>query len=297
MHSQQLLYLIEISNCCSMKKASQNLHLTSQALCMSMKKLENELGIKLLKTTALGTVLTEEGEQLVAFSKSFFENIETLKPQQAVLSESLTFACLPGIFSKFLPKLYDYIAQNAVNYKITNSISDSLHNLLPRLKNGELPYFFAYVPKHDTKQIIDYDDTLIFTPAIKLNSYVFVRDAHPLTKYNTVSLKTVFKYPMVGIDGTEYYWAYYKKQLGIMPPSFYHFSTFLPIQSFLLNSDSVFMSDSHDLAKDGLTAIKIRDIYSEFGYFYNQDYPLSVQEQKHLDFLLEFFKSQFDKTD
>ena len=78
MRLEQLRYLVEISQCNSMSTASEKLHLTPQALSISIKNLEEELGIELVKRTNRGTSLTEKGWRLTILTKKFLEDIELL---------------------------------------------------------------------------------------------------------------------------------------------------------------------------------------------------------------------------
>ena len=61
MRLEQLLYLIEISRQSSLNTASERLHLTQQALSLSIKNLENEMGVPLLKRTHQGICLPQAG--------------------------------------------------------------------------------------------------------------------------------------------------------------------------------------------------------------------------------------------
>ena len=51
MRIEQLVYLIEAARLRSINKASENLYITQQSMNLSLKKLEDELGTKLLERT------------------------------------------------------------------------------------------------------------------------------------------------------------------------------------------------------------------------------------------------------
>ena len=75
MNTNQLEYLIEISKHKSMSAASEKLHMSPQALSMSIKKLEEELGFPLLIRSFKGITLTSDGEWLVHEAESFLSKI------------------------------------------------------------------------------------------------------------------------------------------------------------------------------------------------------------------------------
>ena len=62
MRLEQLRYLIEISKSKSLSVASETLHISQQALSLSVKEMEKELGVPLLIRSPRGIRLTQEGE-------------------------------------------------------------------------------------------------------------------------------------------------------------------------------------------------------------------------------------------
>jgi hypothetical protein len=76
MKTESLKYLIAISKERTMADAAEKLFLTPQALSMAIKKLEQELNMKLLYRFPNGVVLSENGEWLVELASHFFDNID-----------------------------------------------------------------------------------------------------------------------------------------------------------------------------------------------------------------------------
>ena len=62
MRLEQLRYLIEISKSKSLSVASETLHISQQALSLTVKEMEKELGFPLLIRSPRGIRLTKEGE-------------------------------------------------------------------------------------------------------------------------------------------------------------------------------------------------------------------------------------------
>ncbi len=65
-------YLVALSQNRSMSAASRELHVAPQTLSIAIRKLEQELGVKLVVTDNQGTMLNENGLFLVEKSKEFF---------------------------------------------------------------------------------------------------------------------------------------------------------------------------------------------------------------------------------
>lgn len=71
MRIEQMRQLVEIAKYKSLNTASQNMHITQQALSVSVKKMEEELDCKLLSRTTHGVSLTEQGSYYAQGFKSF----------------------------------------------------------------------------------------------------------------------------------------------------------------------------------------------------------------------------------
>ena len=105
MHSDQIKYLIEVSNSGSINSAAQRLFITPSALSMSLQKLEKEFGLELLTRTQKGVVLTASGKRLVEISLTYFQEINKLikaEDSDFNISGSLTLAMIYGVLDQML---------------------------------------------------------------------------------------------------------------------------------------------------------------------------------------------------
>ena len=73
MRFEQLEYLIAIAETKSFSAAAQKLYVTQQAVSISMKQLEQELGQQLFIKENNKTILTAEGEKVLAFARNTLE--------------------------------------------------------------------------------------------------------------------------------------------------------------------------------------------------------------------------------
>ena len=90
MDTEQLRYFIEVSKNTSIAAASEKLFMTSQAVSISIKKLEDELGFPLLNRSYKGISLTDEGLWLVTLAENFLSEIEQKKNQYSIPGMSCT---------------------------------------------------------------------------------------------------------------------------------------------------------------------------------------------------------------
>ena len=97
MRTEQLEYLLEIHKCGSMHKAADKLHISVQALSVSIKALEKELGLSLTVRNKNGTFLTEKGMKVVRIWGCFIKELDKLK-QDPCSFENLRKAKILDIF-------------------------------------------------------------------------------------------------------------------------------------------------------------------------------------------------------
>ena len=79
MNFEQLRYFTEVYRTKSLTEASENLHISRQALSGSMKNLENELCLELFTRTTSGVQVTENGEEVYQSVKKILDEWEYLK--------------------------------------------------------------------------------------------------------------------------------------------------------------------------------------------------------------------------
>jgi len=103
LQSTPLWYLIQVGNCQSVSIAAEKLHISQPSLSIAIKKLEDELGLKLLERTYRGVCLTEDGKKVVELANkafSYFNEIEQLsenKKQQAIYQKDIFIYTNPAL--------------------------------------------------------------------------------------------------------------------------------------------------------------------------------------------------------
>jgi DNA-binding transcriptional LysR family regulator len=93
----------------SFQRAASQLNLSQTALSHRMRKLEDDLGVKLLTRTTRQVALTPAGQELLPKAKRMIEDIavsyEQLRRQGRERQERLAIGCLPTIATYYLPRI------------------------------------------------------------------------------------------------------------------------------------------------------------------------------------------------
>ena len=104
-----LYYLAQIARYQSLSIAAEELHVSQPALSTGIKKLEEQLGVKLLERTYKGVTLTPEGKEIVTLAEKAFDYLDQIETKyQNTLSqndkhplEDLKIYCNPA-YSQFV---------------------------------------------------------------------------------------------------------------------------------------------------------------------------------------------------
>lgn len=203
MNTDQLKYLIEISKSPSISVASEHLHLSTPALSMSIKRLEEELGYKLLTRTHSGTTLSEDGKNLVKIASDFFNQLEQYNASR---SEKIAKAIegtlrLPINYSGgSISAFADYVCTHETKYPGLNISIEEMpkSSIYSYLRNPEEDIDIGFVFR--TKVRGDYIDELHsdfqFSPLIGGNLFFVTSPDSIFSDVKTISLKKVCQFPL-----------------------------------------------------------------------------------------------------
>jgi len=196
MQLEQLLYLTKIVEKSSFIAASNELFISQQALSISVKKLEDELGCKLLERTKNGVHLLPEGKYVYEKAKEILASCNDLlthfEPQIDQLTGKLAVAANSSIKEFALPKVITYFMriypEVHIEY-ITNENSQIIEMVSSDMADiGLIPYL--QINKNTTLSL---PNNIIFYPLYKFTFDCIVSPHSSLSQYKTVSMSTILK--------------------------------------------------------------------------------------------------------
>lgn len=202
MRIEQLKYLIEISKCKSMSVASENLHLTPQALSISIKNLEEELGVQLLERTNKGASLTQKGWLLTKLTEEFLNKVNLLVKEQSPNDHSVNFVgeyniCTTfGGANAFLPNLIVHFLKEFPDMHLSIHTAP-YYEVYDLVSKCAFPYSFfeQYVINGTAK--IPLKKPLEFHPLFRYHISCQIPTKFPASKYDTISLEQMMNYPYI----------------------------------------------------------------------------------------------------
>lgn len=195
-----LYYLVQISHYQSLSIAAEKLHVSQPALSAGIKKLEEQLGVKLLDRTYKGVSLTNEGNEVVKLAEKAFvylDEIETMYQQTNDTAEENHIFDNLILYSNpaFSPLLMSALSSHSYFQKQFLQINDltPTFNLKELLENPNVVILGII---SDTHKLLDNQKFITLSTS---QSYIICSQEFPYIAptQSSISFKELVQIPMV----------------------------------------------------------------------------------------------------
>ena len=133
MRDVDIQYFLEVANCLSLRRSAERLGISQPSLSASIKKLEQELGVKLFNRLKTGVNLTVSGQQLKLKANLLLETWQQVKTSVYDASHKIEghviIGCHPLVAMYHLPKAFPklLIENPKLNIKIIHGLSREIN--------------------------------------------------------------------------------------------------------------------------------------------------------------------------
>lgn len=297
MRTEHIEFLAEISKVQSLNLASQHLCISVQALSLSIKKLEEELGFKILDSTFRGTQLTEKGEKLLEAGLSFIAKIQELQadiPERRVISGIYKINCVAGMMEVILPQFMIQFQKYHRNAIIEPNIVSYIQ-IIDDLFKGVYDCGLVFSPRFKNRSLMNWEERFEFVPIGRANLFCQANKNLHLAKQESISLKSMMKYRIISyapenlpLFAVSNIFKLIDKDIEIMEVKYKRLC-----DEMLLSQNVVALGigmGSKPFERNGLNFIPIsdKDVYVEIGYIKLKDKKLSLESQMLMDMVKEF---------
>lgn len=302
MRTEQIYYLDMINRYASINTAASELGISPQALSLSMKTLEDELGMPILMRTKSGSFLTTQGKELLSHGNTFLNAIENMKNNRpskysALQNGSIRLFATDGVIETVLSSAISQLYLDYPNFRVQTErmkFSEIINKLTSKedCQEGIGIVYHLYSNKTPITEI----DTakFVFHPFITEQYFVVAHSRFPICNYKRVSLKTVISYPNI----------FYAPTVDVFKLMFKQFPDFLK-NSIIVDNYALYKQMILNGAGLGLYAasnanfieippqIKLipfkEKIISSLGCL-TRKRKLSLQEQELIDYLKNYYQ-------
>jgi len=287
---QQCKYVLKVLECGSFNEAAKQLFVAQSSLSVSVKTLEQELGIKIFERSLGGVYLTEEGTEFVRYARQFVE-----------LNDFVTGRYKADLTCKHLylaTQHYDFVAD--IFSRLVNETTDSqyrfslremkTYDVIHETENAYCDIGIIAIKSCDTGVMERFlsKKGLVFTPFIKAMPHVFVRKGHPLSQYQRITLGQLREYPSLSYEQGEHSTSFFTEELiGISGDRLVEISDRASLMNVLLATDCYTIGTGimPSLLNEGrIVSIPLSsDDYYSIGYLTRGDKTLSPLAKEFID--------------
>ncbi len=196
MDIKQLRYFHEIVKHGKVSRAANSLYVSQPSLSMSLSKLENEIGFKLLERNDGTFKLTDAGAEFYKHVKlvlSIFENMEDEVEYIGKRGSGQLKMGITELFRAVIPELFDIFLESNNNFDIKLTEGTTSH-IIDQLRMHQLHFGLT------TLSYLDEDMESIYLDP-NLHSLLVHRDI-PLSELNNVSLQNYQNHTLIFSEGS-----------------------------------------------------------------------------------------------
>ena len=308
MHTDQIVYLSAIHQSHSLRKASESLHISPQALNQSLNALEHEMHCKLVDRSRKGTYLTDKGLRLLEQGQLFLEVIDAIKGNplkdryQYLPRLKATVLTTQGVGNTLVANALSELALAFPESEIDVQMMpcDELIQTVNIKDCGDtLPVISAYFYNGAMIPDISHRPGLVFYPIVSSRYYCSVPSNLSISHYDTISMATVLKHPLLLYKPTEDIVLPLLKLFGEPEQvrsvsSFQVFNNLLKSDRESLTFSQVFKSFETMVPAGDRKLVPIKEmITAKLGFLYGKNNPLCTDIQELASFMTDSFLQRY----
>ena len=203
MNINQIKYVLAIANSSSMREAATKLFVSQPALSLSIRELEDELGILIFERNNKGISLTDEGREFITYAKKAVGQYEILedrylskdsgKERFSVSTQHYHFPI--RAFTDVIRKNYPGRFVFSIHETKTKEVLEDVRSLKSEV--GVVSFSGA---NEGLMRKLFREYQLEFIPLMRRETYVYVWQDHPFAGRKEISLEELSDYPCVAFD-------------------------------------------------------------------------------------------------
>lgn len=186
MDSRVLKHFLSVTKHHSIGRAAEAVHLTQPALSKSIRRLEQELGVKLFDRTASGTAPTAFGRALIDHAQAVQLEVDRLKERMADLRDGragrVTIGAGPGMLEALVSRATARLCTRSPDIHVT-VVAGLAEELLPALQAGEIDLVLG------PATVAPLEPRLSSTRLFRDEIGIVARRQHPLRRRRGIALR------------------------------------------------------------------------------------------------------------
>lgn len=284
MEIQQLYYYIELCKQKNFTEAGYACNMTQGALSKQIRKLENELGITLIRRNTRKFELSKEGEIFLSYAKKMTGTYEEML-KNVQKNQEIKIGCMPVLAPYHFARL---VADFRKEYPDIKLVIDE--RIASEIQENSDRYDFLILREN----MMEDQKKFRFSPLYDDKLCAVLYEKHPLYGRDRLQLKElkddVFIFPERGSGSYEVFYKSCKKA-GFEPKIAFEFPQANTIMSFVSEGVGVTITFStvyREAKCAGVKMIPLEDeLHSVISLFYRKNKPLDYAKKQFLNYVRE----------
>ena len=186
----QLKYIIAIDRYRHFGKAAEACGLTQSTLSLMVKKMEEELDVRIFDRDAHPVAPTEIGRKIIDQAKVVLYNVDQItqmtRSEKDVVSGPLKIALISTVAPVLVPGMFKYIGENypSIALQTEEMLTDTIKD---KLKKAEVDMGILSGPVHDP--------SLLEIPLYHERFFAYVSPTHPAYAQDSIRVESLFGQP------------------------------------------------------------------------------------------------------
>lgn len=213
---QQLKYVVTVADKGTISEAAKELFISQPSLTNAIKDLEHEMQITIFQRTNKGIVVSNEGDEFLAYARQVIEqaslleekflNVKKQSSRFSVSCQHYSFAvnAFVDVIREFGGNQYDFTLRETQTYEIIEDVSrlkSEIGVLYTSSKNEEV------IMKLIKKNGLEFEELFVAKP------HVFISAKHPLADKSELTLEELDDYPYLSFEQGDYNSFYFSEEI------------------------------------------------------------------------------------
>ena len=213
---QQLKYAVTVAEEGTISDAAKKLFISQPSLTNAIKELENEMQITIFNRTNKGIVVSNIGDEFLAYARQVLEQANLLEekflngkkqsPIFSVSTQHYSFAvnAFVDVIREFGGDRYDFTIRETQTYEIIEDVS--------RLKS-EVGILYTSSKNEEVISKLIKQNGLVFEELFVAKPHIFISSRHPLAVREAISLEELEEYPYLSFEQGDYNSFYFSEEI------------------------------------------------------------------------------------
>lgn len=198
MQIERLGYFLEVARAGSIKRASEKINISQQALSQSMAAMEKELGITLFERGKKGVALTAAGEKVQEAASEIcfiYENLIRNLQKEESAAKQIAIGIAPYMESEYYVKALNYVKWKYPHSKI-QMVSAYDYEAAQLLKQRSIDLAMVSIKGNVDDFLVKYPN-LVFTEFEKVQLFILINKKHKEAKKKKLSFAQLENYKLI----------------------------------------------------------------------------------------------------